>query len=221
MAYKRRRMPRKAYKNANRAAAYGYGAYKAIKYGSKALPIVANAVKYIGGLVNVEKHQKLTSVTGSTTNAGTVNLISGIAQGDDIGNRQGNSVKSVDLMCNYTLNQSGTTDNFLRIIIFMDTANQGSSPAVTDLLNTAVPTAQRNIDNMKRFKIFHDKLISFDANYSTRAYKYYKKLGMHLRFSGSADTNVLQNAIYCLLVDSNSTDHCDVNMQFKISFYDN
>lgn len=221
MAYKKRRIQRKAYKNVNKAAYYGYGAYKAVKYGAKALPIVAGAVKYIGGLVNVEKHQRLVNITGSLTNAGVVHLLSPISQGDDIGSRQGNSVKSVDLMCSYNLQQGTAANNVARVIIFIDTANQGSNPAVTDVLTSATITSQRNIDNMKRFKILYDKMHSFDTDTTTISRKYYRKLGHHIRYSSSSETATLQNNIFLLILDSNGTNHATLLWDSKLSFYDN
>lgn len=222
MPRKPRRMPRKAYKNNSNIARYGYGAYKAVKYGAKAAPIVAAAVKYIGGLVNAERHQKILDLSLTTSNTGVVNLLSGIAQGDDISNRQGNSVKTIDLMGNITFDQANNTSNFVRVILFMDTANQGVTPSISDVLTASVTVnSQRNVDNMKRFKIFQDRLFSFDPDTKTRALKVYKKLGMHLRFSASTATDVLQNAIYLLILDSNGTDHCAFSSSWKLSFYDN
>jgi len=50
------------------------------------------------------------------------------------------------------------------MLIFMDTANQGTTPAVTDVLASADPNDVTNPDNVKRFWILYDRLFILSAN---------------------------------------------------------
>jgi len=86
-------------------------------------------------VVNVEKHLFDQSVSITSANAGFINCLSFIAAGDDYNNRQGNTCKMnyITIPAGRVI-QNGGDSNQVRMLIFMDTANQGTTPAVTDVL---------------------------------------------------------------------------------------
>ncbi len=104
-------------------------------------------------LVNV-----LNASTYVTTGAvGTVTQ--NITQGDTATTRDGNSinVKQIDY-CWLTQNASAAGNDFVRLIVFVDTQAQGALPTATDILSTATVSALYafGVIITKRFRILKD-----------------------------------------------------------------
>jgi len=154
-----------------------------MKYGSKAVPYLVKSVKFLKSVVNVEKHLFDQSVSITSANAGFINCLSFIAAGDDYNNRQGNTCKMnyITIPAGRVI-QNGGDSNQVRMLIFMDTANQGTTPAVTDVLASADPNDVTNPDNVKRFWILYDRLFILSANTPARQIKCFKWNKVHLRF---------------------------------------
>lgn len=187
------------------------------------VPQLMRSVKMLKGLVNAERKYVDTGDTPTITNTGTITLLNAIAQGDDVNNRDGNSI-----LCPYIRHRgvvkinSSATATAVRMLIVMDTANQGSTPAVTDVLQSANVTAYINVDNTKRFWILFDQLYHLDIN-GNRQILVDKTIPIkqHLRYSGSSSTNVLQNAIYSIHISDEATNTPTGNMTTRVTWYDN
>lgn len=115
------------------------------------------------------KHIISTSAAGTAlATAGTVVYLSGISQGDDIINRNGNSINIEQLRLRvHAINGVGATAAYsLRCILFTDSEQLGALPAVTDVLTTATVWSSYAINNrlMSRFKIIRDKVITVGAS---------------------------------------------------------
>jgi len=122
--------------------------------------------------------------------------------------------------------QSGLTANtaavgaqFVRMIIVVDSQPNGTVFAITDLLNTADPASQLNLNNRDRFNIICDKEWAFDpylvdatatqsfASASKQIYtiKKFKKLNIETIFNaGNAGTIADMNsgALYMVWIGS-------------------
>lgn len=180
-------------------------------------------VNFIKGMVNAEKHYVDVDLSVNPSNTGSVQLINTIAQGDDVNNRQGNSVlcKYLRFIMNGAMNGSAT-NTIIRIIIFCDTANQGVTPSVTDYLTGANTTSFKNVDNHKRFVTLRDKTYHMSINGVREIADYiYCKTNFHLRYSGAGSTSVLQNALYLLIISNEATNTPVVTIQSRTAFYDN
>jgi len=111
------------------------------------------------------ENKRYTAVnTGTTSASGAlVGITVNIAQGDNISNRNGDQIRvdGVTYRFGCTLNASATVER-VRFIFFTDHYNLGSTPAVTDVLNTADVFSGFNPINMqaKRFKILHDQTLT-------------------------------------------------------------
>lgn len=180
-------------------------------------------VKFLKSVVNAEKHFHDTSLSGQTTNAGAVFLLNQIAAGDDAINRTGNSIKLIDLYMHLNIEQAAAeSKNFVRVVICQDTANQSAVPSVTDILQSASATSMINFDNAKRFKILYSKVIGLSyPDKAVISLNAYRRLGFHIKFSGTADTTYLQNSLFILLIDENNTNHADYSGTIRIKWYDN
>lgn len=180
-----------------------------------------SGVKFLKSIVNAEKKFFDTLVSGSLTNAGTVNVLNAISAGDDAMNRNGNSIKLIHLYCRMTFEQIIDTKNFVRIIIFSDLANQGIAPSTTDVLTVADVDSMTNLDNVARFQILFDKCYGLSNAYPTVSKRVYQRLGFHIKFDGTASGDWQKNSLFVLMLDSNTTSHAVSNSTFRIAYYDN
>jgi len=98
----------------------------------------------------------------ATTTAGSVTPITqGIVQGDSILTRDGDQVIIKRLTVRYQLTMNTGLANCNRVIIFWDNQNNGSTPAVTDVLNSASWITGYNpvVQQQKRFHILRDTFV--------------------------------------------------------------
>ena len=119
-----------------------------------------------------------------------------------------------------SLNGSATTTR-IRCMLVRDTRPNNSLPAVSDVLSSINVNAFMNIDDqIKRFRVLHDKVIVLDSN-NHREYvvKVYKKLNHHLKLNDT-QTPVL-NDIFWLMVSDEATNTPSVSIQSRIRYYDN
>lgn len=180
-------------------------------------------INIMKGMINSEKKYTDVSLGGAVSSTGSIQLINNIAQGDDVANRDGNSILHKYIKAEFSTGQnSAATDTFIRIVVFVDTANQGSTPAITDVLTAATPDSLKNVDNQKRFVILRDKRYALSIN-GTRATmsKMYIPTNFHCRYSSTTGTSVLQNSLYYLSISSEATNTPIVVANFRNAFYDN
>ena len=82
--------------------------------------------------------------------------------------------------------------------------------------------AQKNVDNQKRFVILKDIKFWLNAANKTQIIgKMYIPTNYHCRYSGSSGTDVLQNAIYILVLSNEATNAPVFVSQGRNAFYDN
>lgn len=195
--------------------------YSAVELAGKAW----SGVKMLKGLVNVEKHYFDTTDSGSLSNAGSVTLLSGIAQGDDVNSRNGNSVLAKTLLMRYHYERAASNTalvNYVRMMIIKDLENTGSAPTVTDVLASADVNSPLNVDHTSRYQVIRDKLYAFSTNGTEgKIGKEFIKINDHLKFTGSAGSNVYKNALYCLLITDQSANPPGYAWQARLGYYDN
>lgn len=125
-----------------------------------------------------------------------------------------------------------------RMIIFADMQPNGAAPAVTDLLKTADPTDQLNLNNRDRFRIYCDKQFAINAYaYSTTAtqavaslsnsfaIKKFKKLNLETIYnSGTAGTiaDIQSGALYMFWIGDRAAGADDVTptLSIRVRFID-
>lgn len=127
----------------------------------------------MGPLERELEHKRfaLISNTNSNATAGTVNnLTNGIIQGDDINQRSGDQIRirSHRLLVRAS---AVTVNQTFRFIWFRDNMNRGTTPTVTEVLNSANFMSQLNPAPLqqKRFTILAD--FQLDCNVAGEAIK--------------------------------------------------
>lgn len=186
--------------------------------------------------------------TAQVNTTGAITLLNGSTQGTDYTNRIGRKivVKSLYIrgaMLNEQANNQLTTGTqgaqAGRMIVFVDMQPNGATPAVTDLLVSASPYSQLNLNNRDRFKIIKDKMYFFDPYvYTTTAtqasaaltnqikqIKCYKNMNLETIYnSGNAGTigDIQSGALYLLFIGSatSGTTDLNANLSIRVRFVD-
>lgn len=187
----------------------------------KYIPGLVKSVGMLKGIINSEKHYTDVSLAGTGGSAGSIQLINQVAQGDDVNNRDGNSILCKYIYGNvYLAMNASATNTVVRCMIVMDTANQGSTPAVTDVIADYI--SPMNVDNTKRFVTLVDRRYTFSINGDRgRLIKFYVPVNKHLRYSSTTGTSVLQNALYLIIISNEGTNTPTFAGTWRIAFYDN
>lgn len=204
-----------------------YGQSMAGKALSLALK-VAKGLALIRGMVNCEKQYVDTNQTGQVvSNAGQITNLSAIAEGDDVSQRKGNSIlaRSLYLQADVVGNAVNTT-NMLRCIIFQDQENTGTDPTVADILqftgSALAVESPLNIDHIARYKILLDKKFVFTTTGHMRTnFKKYLNLHTHIKYTGTASTDIYRGQIYILWISDVATNDPSVTWNARLGYYDN
>jgi len=177
--------------------------------------------------INIEeKHFSLASTLSGAVPAGALTYASGIAQGTDLSNRIGNSLKvqSLHLMGRVAINPSATTFSVVRIILVRDNENPGSNPGVADIVDTVnTPITFVNYVNRKRFSFVFDELVVVDktGNYSA-CFRASVPFERHIfyRSTGNAVGSAAEGALFWLAISDESTNTPDIKVNLEFSFTD-
>jgi len=208
--YSRRRYPRK-----------GNGSTDYIKMAKMAY----SGVKYLKSLVNVEKHAL--NVTASLTPdgaTGTMTLLSGIAQGDNDNQRQGNSVKLHQINVNLDfLTDPDAIGTTLRVILFRYNQSQSTSPTAVTVLTSNNFLANYNHDNVRLFSVLYDRTHTVSPDHPERFIRIFRKLGSHETFDGTsaAATDIQTGSIWLLMISDEATETPTVYVNSQLLFIDN
>lgn len=208
--------------------------YSKIKRGIDLATKVASTaatVARIATMVNAEKQyydNNTLLVTRNPTPTGTVDIMSGIPQGDDNGQRTGNSIKLNSL---YLTMQGGmsasATQTFVRIILFEDKFNTGTTPTASNVLGLTLTTgwsviAPLNTDFSTRYRILIDKRIALSQNGRQNfLFKKYIKRYKHVHYTGPNATDTYNGNIYLLMLSNEATNTPTIYFNCRVGYYDN
>lgn len=211
-----------------------------------------NAIKTVGGvartattamllagkvasLINTEwKYGKTVETTNtSANNSGTVALLTGIAQGDSVQERIGNSVlpKKFTFRMNAFKNASATTTQLTTMLI-LDKEYDGANPAVTDILAYAHYQSFLKITNTKRFKVLRVKRWTMDAYHPTKWLEWNidfnkpspkRKKWLHMRYGGTGSTasDCKQNQLILLTISDQAANVPTIDYRCTLRYIDN
>lgn len=207
--YYKRRQPRYGY-----FGKFGNDATKAIKMAGKAL-----------SLINVENHRydNTTSIANQTTTA-TVQTLGAIAQGDNVSNRQGNSIKMTQIDGRIGVYHNGSaTKTFTRVIVGVDHQCNGALPAATDVLAIGDVFSLRNMDQAKRYTILVDEVVGTDTSHLLKWIEFHKPLDFHMEFKGtsSAVTDISTNNLFLIAVSDEATNGPQIERMIRLKWIDN
>jgi hypothetical protein len=182
-------------------------------------------------MLNARREMKYNTQNNETTVPanGTINTMTqAIVVSDTADGRDGNqiTVKTVDMNLSIALNASVNVD-FVRLIVFADTQNNGVYPTVVNILTATDPNATygREVTVTKRFRILHDKMFTLTTGGDNRAIFHHKKINLKnhtVTYSGttSVETANAKGALFFLICGDEATNNSAYNMDWAVSYYD-
>lgn len=177
---------------------------------------------------------------------GTVTLLHIPTLGTDYTNRIGRKTLCKSIYVRGRVNLESATNytggvlvaaQSARMIVFEDCQPNGAAPGVTDLLVSADPSSQLNLNNRDRFKILKDKVWFMDGMSTTStsasqgrqgySFKIYKKLNVETIFNatnGGTIADITSGALFMLWIGSAAAGvNTDTNasLSTRVRFIDN
>lgn len=184
-----------------------------------------NAFNYLSGLVNSEMHHSETTLSAQAVSTTPVmSSLTAIAQGDTNSTRTGNSIFVRKLDINLTLYQANNVTSLVKVVIFRDKQQVGdTAPGFTDVYSSVAPTSMLTLTNLGRFDILYHRIISVDAvaGNPQKVLRINKVMRRHVRYNGSASTDIQKGGLYIALVSDEATSTVTADMTARLSFYDN
>lgn len=180
-------------------------------------------VRAIKDLINVELFNFDISGSISNNTTATIQGLTDIAQGDTDGTRTGNSllVKDYQMKLKITKHASAT-NTYIRHIIFRDNQQiKDTVPVVADLLQNSAYNDFYTATAKGRFSILNDRTYELDANNVGMSVNITKKMQKHVRYNGSAATDIQKGGIYSMWVSSEAANAPTIAYQNRVRYYDN
>lgn len=148
--------------------------------------------------------RKFVDVTSaySTTTAGQIVLVNGIATGTDFTNRVGReiTIKSLYGRCTFA---DATQINMVRLMYVYDKQTNGVLPAITDILSNASVYSPNNLNNRDRFVTLYDKVMVTSPQGPEVVFdSVYRPMSTPTVYSGTAATidTIATGAIYQIFI---------------------
>jgi hypothetical protein len=202
------------------------------KFAGDAYSLASRAVAGLNSirkLINIETRVLDFDVAGqSISTTPTVTYASGIAQGTDIGNRVGDSIKVQHLeFCGRLAINSSATFSAIRVLLVRDMENAGAAPAATDILETVSGTVTTrsplNYLNKKRFSVLYDNFTVLDtASAYTQPVRMTMPLDRHISYRGTGGTvsAAAEGALFWLFVSDEATNTPTISVYTQVWYTD-
>lgn len=184
-------------------------------------------VKMLRGLVNSERMYRDQTLTLSGQSM--VFPLCNFPQGDNIGQRTGNSVlvRSLAVRGNVAINSAVTSNTRLTIMLIQDMQQVASTtPATSDILASGNdPDSLLSLTNAGRFKVLWRKnylmLPQTSGSRNAIELQKYFNLYTHVRFNGTSSTAIQKGGLYLVVVSSESTNFPSGYMNVRLGYHDN
>lgn len=229
-------------KQARRAK--GWAKKRYVSDGKVDMTKVLKDVSYVKGLLNVEKKyfdivQSAVAIPGSAATNWDVYRLNAVAQGNQVFQRNGASIRMKSIQIKGRVELGGTLSSAtltsrahrIRIVLLTDREingyNTGTLPLVGEVFNGNPVDAMRNFDSilMRRYKLLRTWTITLNNDKPEFVLNYFKKLNMVQKWSTTDTTgvNITQSPLYlCVIGDHPSGDTPPVmNFASRITFIDN
>lgn len=222
------------YTQARRYIASGKRKYKRFNNWSKtpqtprALALQAyQGVKYLKGLVNSEMlHKDQAVVLSGTRN--TIAHLTAISQGDSDSGRTGNSLllRNIYFRGALEIHPSVTGNTRISLVLVKDTQQvSDTTPNMSDIFqNYNDPDTMLNTNAFGRFKILWRKTYCLTPPAGGRNvidFNKYWKIYDHVRFNGSATSDIQRNGYYLVILSSEVSNFPTCNINTRIGYHDN
>jgi len=222
MAYSRKRFTTRRYK---KKPAWYNRKYNAMQLAAKAW----KGVRYIKGLVNSEMLHKDFNYSAGTavSSTGFVTHLTAISQDDTVSGRTGNSLllRNISMRFKIEVNPSVTTNSSLLLMLVKDTQQIGdTTPSITDILASAAPESLLALGTSGRFKIIWRKthiLTNLAGGRSAIEVVKYFKLYDHIRYNGTASSDIQKNGYYLVAISNEATNVAYIAGTSRVGYHDN
>lgn len=204
--------------------------------------VAAKAWKGVKALRRVSNAEIKTAIVNSSTTPSTTTAfirLSGTAQGDDLSNRQGRSIRVVSWKLLYEIRTNGgnvpLNPTSVRMLIFADNGQDGVVPTDAEVRNSTDIVSLMNPTNAKRFTPIIDRLITVGPGTAATAGAATTRAGRlagtakgiwgkHVRYIGTTDAQGSDGlgSLYMLLQSGETGDDLPlVLFNFEMKFADN
>lgn len=198
------------------------------KYSAQQLAVKAwKATKYLKGLVNSEMLHKDTTINFGGAQSNITSLVA-IAQGDTDAGRTGNSIllRNIYMRGTLAINNSVIGNTRVTLALVKDTQQTSdSTPAVADIFQSpSDPDSLLATGQFGRFKLLWRKtyvLTPIGGGRNVLSLNKYWKLYDHIRYNGSASTDIQKNGYYLVAISSESSNYPAVTFNSRIGYRDN
>lgn len=199
------------------------------KYSAKDIALKAlKNTQYLKGLVNSELFHKDSPYSGALSAQYNITPLCNIAQGDTSVLRTGNSIllKSCYIRLEFSINSNVTGQTSFLMALVKDTQQVADTqPTITDIFDSQTsPQTMINLSNSGRFKLLWRKtqfLTPSSGGRSAMEINKYFKLYDHVRYNGTASTDIQKNGYYFVIITSESTNFPTVNGTIRVGYHDN
>lgn len=183
------------------------------------------ATRYIKGLVNSEMLYADQSFSLAISTTPTITHLTGIAQGDSEQGRTGNGilVRSISFKYAVQMHASAVATGF-RIILLQDKQQVGdTAPTAAAILETTTsPWSLLQRDQAGRFKILYSRIHTLSSNgKEIISVEKHMKMYSHVRYNGSASTDVQKNGLYLVCLSDQATNTPTFGGMFRVNYHDN
>lgn len=221
MAYSRKSSAKRSFKGRkpkwyNRKYSPSEVAYRAFK-----------GVQYLKGLVNSERMYLDNTLTLGASQSQIFGLTS-LAQGDASNNRTGNSIllRSLYMRGRMEINSAVTSNTRICILLIKDKQQvSDTSPGIADIVTSSTdPDTLVNRNTAGRFKILWRKnyiLTPVSGGRNAIDLSKYWKVYDHVRFNGTASSDIQKNGYYLVVITSESANYPTVVFNARTGYHDN
>lgn len=185
-------------------------------------------------LINVEHKFIDTNASPNVDLNGSVTYLSSIAQGDNISEREGDSIKVQGFEIMGTISRgtaAASAWSVVRILVIRDLQNAGAAPAASDVLET-VGTATAPYQPLdfisgnqlnKRFTVVYDDLYTLDPDDPVVAFKFRSNHDCHTFFRAAASgvASAGNGSYFLVCVSDESVNTPRVSFCSRLTFTDN
>jgi hypothetical protein len=185
-------------------------------------------VKYIRGLVNSEMFHVDTDISLTPTGSGSIINLTSLSQGDTSALRTGNSIYIRNLVFRgrAAINSSVTGNTRIRWMLIQDKQQvSDTTPSVSDIMSTTGPESLLNLSNSGRFSILKSsEFVLYPSGTNTQSVRlidYYRKMSLHVRYNGTASTDIQRNGLYLVFISSETTNTPTISGTVRIGYRDN
>ncbi len=205
--------------------ARGIGRRGPVGKATQALAIAKRTRRQLSYALDV-KSWRVDATAFTSATAGAIYLLSGIAQGDDDLQRIGNKIMTKRIL--FQVHAFGDIlSRMVRVILFVDKAQHGTAPAITDLLEAASYTALlKSVNVPERFRILMDRTMrlsgsatDYDA-YKIMTYKRNIRIPIHYIGDSAASGSMGKNTLYVAILSQTAGTANKLSYQIKLSYTD-